>query len=129
MDTVGEFLTRIRNAGSAGHDKVDVPSSKFRLGLAEILLNAGLIRSFKLAKDTRQGVMRVYLKYSDSGRHVITQLERVSRPGRRIYVKSENIPVVKSGLGTTIVSTNQGLMTGEQAKIKKLGGEFICKIW
>lgn len=129
MDTVSEFLTRIRNAGVSRHEKVDVPASKLRVGLAEILANQGLIRSFKVAKDSKQGVMRVYLKYSDDGSHVISAINTVSRPGRRVYVKSNEIPQVRSGLGMTIVSTSQGLMSGKEAQKKNLGGELLCKIW
>jgi small subunit ribosomal protein S8 len=129
MDTVSEFLTRVRNAGAARHEKVDVPASKMRVGLAEILVNNGFIRSFKVAKDSKQGVMRVYLKYSEEGDHVITHLERISRPGRRVYVKSLEIPAVRSGMGMTIVSTSQGLMSGNEAQKKNLGGELLCKVW
>jgi small subunit ribosomal protein S8 len=129
MDTVSEFLTRIRNAGAAKHEKVDLPSSKLRVGLAGILANSGLIRSFKVAKDSKQGVMRVYLKYDDGGKHVISAINTVSRPGRRIYVRSHEIPQVRSGLGMTILSTSQGLMTGYEATKKNLGGELICKVW
>lgn len=129
MDTVAEFLTRIRNAGTARHEKVDVPASKMRAGLAEILANNGLIRSYKVAKDSKQGVMRVYLKYDESGEHVINKIERVSRPGRRVYVKANEIPVVRSGLGMTILSTSQGLMSGKEAQKKNLGGELVAKVW
>ena len=129
MDTVSEFLTRIRNAGASRHEKVDVPASKMRVGLAEILANQGLIRSFKVAKDSKQGVMRVYLKYSDDGAHVISAINTVSRPGRRVYVKSTDIPQVRSGMGMSIVSTSQGLMSGKEAQKKNLGGELLCKIW
>ncbi len=129
MDTVAEFLTRIRNAGTARHEKVDVPASKLRAGLAEILVNNGLIRSYKVAKDSKQGVMRVYLKYSETGDHVINKIERISRPGRRVYVKANEIPAVRSGLGMTILSTSQGLMSGKEAQKKNLGGELVCKVW
>ncbi len=129
MDTIAQFLTRIRNAGTARHEKVDIPSSKVRVGLAEILVNNGLIRSFKVAKDSKQGVMRVYLKYNENGEHVISSIDRISRPGRRVYVKSNEIPVVRSGLGMTIVSTSQGLMSGKEAQKKNLGGELVAKLW
>lgn len=129
MDKVGEFLTRIRNAGLARHEKVDVPFSKLRSGLAEILAANGLIRSFKVAKDSKQGVMRVYLKYHDSGAHVMSNIQCVSRPGRRVYIKAGNIPVVRSGMGLAILSTSKGLMSGNQAKESNVGGELICKIW
>ncbi len=129
MDTIAEFLTRIRNAGTARHEKVDVPASKMRAGLAEILVNNGLIRSYKVAKDSKQGVMRVYLKYNETGEHVINKIERISRPGRRVYVKATEIPAVRSGLGMTILSTSQGLMSGKEAQKKNLGGELLCKVW
>ncbi|MEZ0393026.1 MAG: 30S ribosomal protein S8 [Pseudobdellovibrionaceae bacterium] len=129
MDTIAQFLTRIRNAGTARHEKVDIPASKVRVGLAEILVNNGLIRSYKVAKDSKQGVMRVYLKYDEAGAHVINKIDRVSRPGRRVYVKATDIPVVRSGLGMTIVSTSQGLMSGKEAQKKNLGGELVAKVW
>ena len=129
MDMIGEFLTRIRNAGRAKHEKVDIPASKLRVGIAEILATSGFIRSYKVAKDSKQGVMRVYLKYNEGGSHAIDIVQRVSRPGRRVYVKSTDIPLIRSGHGMAIVSTSQGLMTGQQAKQKNLGGEFICKVW
>lgn len=129
MDTVAEFLTRVRNAGASKHEKVDVPASKLRAGLADILAQTGYIRSFKVAKDSKQGIMRVYLKYNETGDHAITEVKRVSRPGRRVYVKSTDIPPVLSGLGLTILSTSQGLMSGIDAQKKNLGGELICKVW
>ncbi len=129
MDTISEFLTRVRNAGVAKHEKVDVPASKLRAGLAEILVNQGLIRSYKVAKDSKQGIMRVYLKYDELGNHAISSIQRVSRPGRRVYVKSAEIPVVRSGLGMSIISTSQGLMSNEDAQKKNLGGELLCKLW
>lgn len=129
MDTIAQFLTRIRNAGTARHEKVDVPASKVRAGIADILVANGLIRSYKVAKDSKQGVMRVYLKYNENGEHAINSIDRVSRPGRRVYVKSTEIPVVRSGLGMTILSTSQGLMSDKDAQKKNLGGELVCKIW
>ncbi len=129
MDTIAEFLTRVRNAGAARHEKVDVPASKVRVGLAEILVSNGFIRSYKVAKDSKQGVMRLYLKYDDTGHHAIENIERVSRPGRRIYVRATEIPPVRSGLGMVILSTSQGLMSGKDAHSKNLGGEYVCKIW
>ncbi len=129
MDTISEFLTRIRNAGLARHEKVDVPSSGLREGIAKILVDAGLLRNFKIAKDSKQGIMRIYLKYNEAGEHAINKIDRVSRPGRRVYVKSNQIPTIRSGLGMTIISTSQGLMSGSEAQKKKLGGELIAKVW
>ena len=129
MDKVGEFLTRIRNAGTAKHEKVDVPASKLREKIAEILVKAGYIRSFKVAKDNKQGVMRVYLKYNEAGEHVVGSIQRMSTPGRRYYVPATRIPQIRSGFGTVILSTSSGLMTGDEAKSKNLGGECLCRIW
>lgn len=129
MDKVGEFLTRIRNAGAAKHEKVDIPASRFRQGLAEILVKQGYIRSYKVAKDSKQGIMRVYLKYNEAGQHAIESISRVSRPGRRVYVRADQVPVVRSGMGVTILSTSHGLMSGTEAKEKNVGGELLCKVW
>jgi small subunit ribosomal protein S8 len=129
MDTISEFLTRIRNAGLAKHEKVDVPCSNFRVGLATVLRDTGFIKTFKVVKDGRQGIMRIYLRYSDDGSHVITDISRASRPGRRLYVPCEKIPSVRSGYGISILSTSKGLMGSKEAAEKRLGGELICTIW
>ena len=129
MDTISQFLTVIRNAGLAKHEKVDVPASKVRVGIAQILANEGYIRSFKVAKDSKQGIMRIYLKYDDAGNHVMTSIDRVSRPGRRVYVQNDKVPSVRSGLGMSILSTSKGIMGSKQAKEQKLGGELLCTLW
>lgn len=129
MDTIAQFLTVIRNAGAAKHEKVDMPASKVRAGIAQILANEGYIRSFKVAKDSKQGIMRVYLKYDEAGNHAITAVDKVSTPGRRVYVKSDRIPRVRSGLGICVISTSHGIMSGKQATDSKLGGELLCTIW
>lgn len=129
MDTVSQFLTRIRNAGLAKHEKVDVPASNMRIGLARILSEKGLIRSYKVAKDTKQGVMRIYLKYASNGEHAMSQISVISKPGRRVYVGATDIPIIRSGLGMCILSTNKGLMDGEAARKENIGGELICKVW
>lgn len=128
MDTIGEFLTRIRNAGMARHEKVDIPASNVRAGIAEVLKNAGFIENFKVVKDGKQGMMRVYLKY-ENGKSAISDLSRASRPGRRYYIKHDQIPNVRNGYGTAILSTNKGILTGKQASEQKLGGELICTVW
>jgi small subunit ribosomal protein S8 len=129
MDTIAEFITRIRNAGLARHEKVDVPSSNMRVGLARILQETGYIRTFKVARDGKQGVMRVYLKYNEKGHPVINAIRKVSRPGRRLYVKSTEIPKVRSGFGLCILSTNKGVMSGDQAQKENVGGELLCQLW
>ncbi|WII73265.1 30S ribosomal protein S8 [Bdellovibrio sp. 22V] len=129
MDTISQFLTMIRNAGAAKHEKVDLPASKVRAGIAQILANEGFIRSFKVAKDSKQGIMRVYLKYDEAGNHAINSIDRVSRPGRRVYVKSDKVPVVRSGMGMSILSTSKGIMSAKQAAEQNLGGELLCTLW
>lgn len=129
MDTVGDFLTRVRNAAAAKHEKVDVPSSNVRVGLAKILQEAGYIRDFKVAKDGKQGLMRLYLRYDDKGKALFSSLRRVSRPSRKRYVKSSEIPNVRSGYGLSILSTNKGILSGETARKENLGGELLCEIW
>lgn len=129
MDTIGEFLTRIRNAGMAKHEKLDVPASNVRVGIAKILLESGYIRSFKVARDGKQGIMRVYLKYNEKGKPLISAVDRVSRPGRRIYVKAKDIPQVRNGYGISILSTNRGIVDGDKAKVDNLGGELLCQVW
>ena len=129
MDTISQFLTIIRNAGAAKHEKVDLAASKVRACIAQILVNEGLIRSFKVAKDSKQGIMRVYLKYDEAGHHVINSIDKVSRPGRRVYVKSDKIPQVRSGMGMSIISTSKGIMSGKQAAEQNLGGELLATLW
>jgi len=129
MDKVADFLTQIRNAGKARHEKVDMPASKLRAGVAQVLASEGFIRSFKVAKDSKQGIMRVYLKYDDAGNHAISQISKVSTPGRRFYVQSSKIPVVRSGFGITILSTSQGVISGKTAIEKGIGGELLCTVW
>lgn len=129
MDTIAQFLTSIRNAGAAKLEKVDVPSSNMRVGIAKILQEEGCIKSFKVAKDSKQGVMRVYLKYDDNGNHMITNIQRVSKPGRRLYSKTTDIPYVRSGYGFSILSTNKGVVSSKSAKQLKLGGEILCEVW
>lgn len=129
MDTIGEFLTRIRNAGLAKHEKVDIPCSNVRVGIANVLRDSGYIRNFKVVKDGKQGIMRVYLEYKDDGHHAITAIDRASRPGRRHYVRCSEIPNVRSGYGMSVLSTSKGIMSSKEATEKKLGGELICTIW
>ncbi len=129
MDTIGNFLTRIRNASMARHDKVDVPSSNVRKGIAEVLKSHGYIRNYKVVNDGRQGMMRVYLKYSAQGEPVISVLQRESRPGIRKYVNLSTMPKVRSGYGLAILSTSKGIMSSTDATKEKVGGEFVCSVW
>ncbi len=129
MDKIAEFITVIRNGGKVKAEKVDVPASKVRAGIAQILVDEGYIRSFKVAKDSKQGIMRVYLKYDEEGHHAISDIKRISRPGRRLYIKNDNVPVIRSGLGFAILSTSQGIISGRTATEKKLGGELLVTVW
>lgn len=129
MDTVAQFITRIRNAGNAKHEKVDVPSSNLRVGIANILQKNGYIRSFKVVRDGKQGMMRVYLRYNEKGEPVIRNIDRVSSPGLRRYVGAKEIPVVRNGYGMAVVSTSKGIMSGDEAREQNLGGELLFQLW
>lgn len=129
MDTVAQMLTIIRNGSSARLEKVDMPSSKLRENLAKILADTGYIRSFKVAKDSKQGIMRIYLKYDDAGAPAMTAIQKVSRPGKRSYVHAADVPSVRSGTGMCILSTNKGLLTGNDAKKQNVGGELLAVVW
>jgi len=127
-DPIADMLTRIRNAIMARHTRVLIPASKMKLAIARILKEEGYIRDFDLLKDNPQGTLRISLKYVDK-RPVLTQLKRISRPGLRVYTKRDDIPRVRGGIGTAIISTPQGLMTGRRAYQLGLGGEVVCYIW
>lgn len=129
MDKIAEFATRIRNASNARHEKVDIPASGLRQGIAEVLKQEGFIRNFKVVRDGKQGVMRVYLKYSEEGEPLITDIQRVSSSGRRFYVGTDKIPKIRSGFGITVLSTNVGILSGRAAQEKKVGGELLLKVW
>ena len=128
-DPIADMLTRIRNASKAKHEKVDIPSSKLKVEIAKILKDEGFVKNVKLVKDRRQGLIRVYLKYTDEDLPVLQGLKRVSRPGCRVYAGNDAIPKVMEGLGTTILSTPKGILTGKQAKKDNVGGEILCQVW
>lgn len=129
MDTVSDFLTRLRNAVSAGHDKVDLPSSSIKKNIADVLKRTGYVSDYKIVKDDKQGVMRVYLASDDKGRAKINVLKKVSRPSRRVYINVDKIPSVRSGFGIAVLSTNKGILSGQEAKSQNLGGELLCLVW
>ncbi|MEJ2519236.1 MAG: 30S ribosomal protein S8 [Desulfuromonadales bacterium] len=128
-DPIADMLTRIRNAGMAQHPKLDIPSSNVKVAVAEVLKNLGYIKNFKVVSDDLQGVLRVYLKYDDNNNTVIHEISRVSRPGRRVYVKHNEIPQVKNGLGAAILSTSKGVMDDATAREAQVGGEVLCTVW
>lgn len=127
-DPIADMLTRIRNAGSAGHRWVDMPVSKLKTEVARLLKDNHLVYDYKLLDDGRFGVLRIYLKYHEEG-PIIRHLERVSRPGRRHYVKAQDIPRVRNGLGMAILSTSRGILSGRRAKAEGVGGELMALVW
>lgn len=129
MDSIAQMLTIIRNGSAARLEKVDMPASKLRENVAKLLVHEGYARSYKIARDSKQGIMRVYLKYDEAGSPGFDNLQKVSTPGRRVYVKATEIPVVRSGTGHAIVSTSKGIMTGKEAQKSQLGGELLCLVW
>ncbi len=128
-DPIADMLTRIRNGNLAKQDKVDIPASNFKAGIAKVLKNEGYIKNSKIIKDRKQGLLRVYLKYGPKNERTIEGIKRVSKPGRRIYSGFEEIPKIRGGLGIMIISTSKGIMTDREARKKKMGGELICSIW
>ena len=128
-DPIADFLTGVRNAIRAKRRKVDVPATKFKTEIARVLLRERYINNFKVIEDTKQGVLRIYLKYAGEDTSVITGIRRISTPGRRVYVRKDGIPRVMGGLGTSIVSTSRGLMTDGEAREAGLGGELVCQVW
>lgn len=128
-DTIADMLTRIRNASSAKHDSVDVPASKVKKAIAQILLDEGYIQSFEVIDDEKQGVIRITLKYGANKSQTITGIRRVSKPGLRIYTNVEDMPKVMKGLGIAILSTSKGIMTDKQARKANVGGEVLAYVW
>ena len=128
-DPVADMLTRVRNGSLAEHEKVDIPSSRLKVRLAEILKEEGFIKNFRLIEDKRQGVLRVYLKYGPGQERVISGLRRVSKPGRRLYVGADRIPSVLGGMGVAILSTPRGVLTDRESRKAKVGGEVLCYVW
>ena len=127
-DAIADMLTRIRNAGSAKHETVDIPSSNLKKSIAKILLEEGYIKSVEDIKDEKQGVIRVVLKYSEK-KNVITGIKRISKPGLRVYASKDEIPKVLGGLGVAIISTSKGIMTDKKARFEGVGGEVLAFIW
>jgi small subunit ribosomal protein S8 len=128
-DPVSDLLARLRNALSARHEKADVPSSRFKVELARILKDEGYIKNFKVMDDRGGSLLRLYLKYDEAGNPVIHGLTRSSKPGRRLYAGKDELPEVLGGLGVAIVSTSQGLLSGNDAKKRGVGGEVVCTVW
>ena len=128
-DAIADFLNRITNGQKARFDKVDIPASRMKTGIARILKEEGYIKNFKLIRDNKQGILRVQLKYDDSRDGSITGLKRISKPGCRVYVGHDEIPRIMNSMGIAILSTSKGLMTDRQARKEAIGGELLCSIW
>lgn len=131
-DPIADMLTRIRNANAAFKETVDIPASNLKRAVVDMLKKEGYIEEYKYIEDGKQGVLKVFLKYSGDRRHrerVINGIVRVSKPGRRIYVKKDKLPKVKSGMGIAVISTSNGLITDKEARKLGVGGEVICYVW
>jgi small subunit ribosomal protein S8 len=128
-DPIADMLIRIKNASQARLSKVRIPASKMKREIARVLKEEGYIADYKFIRDNKQGILIIYLRYLDGKKPVITGVKRISKPGRRIYVKASEIPVVQSGLGIALLSTSQGIMTDAQARKKGIGGELLAYVW
>ncbi|MBP2645217.1 MAG: ribosomal protein [Firmicutes bacterium] len=128
-DPIADMLTRIRNANSVYHDKVEIPASKIKQSIADILKIEGFIKDYEMVADSKQGVLRVGLKYGSNREKVITGIKRISKPGLRVYAKKDQLPRVLGGLGIAIISTSKGIMSDKQARREGLGGEVIAYVW
>ena len=128
-DPVADILTRIRNASAARHSKVEVPASKLKVEIARILKEEGYITNYRVADEAGKPVIKIYLKYTPDSSPVISHIERVSRPGCRVYVSAQQVPLVIGGLGISILTTSRGGMTGQQARKQGVGGETLCSVY
>lgn len=127
-DPIADMLTRIRNGNMKKHESITVPASNMKKNLAQILLDEGYIKGYNVVEDDKQGTMTIDLKYVDDQRS-ISGIQRISKPGRRVYVRANEVPYVLGGLGIAILSTSHGIMTDKQARAEKVGGEVICYVW
>lgn len=128
-DPIADMLTRIRNANSAAHKTVDIPSSNMKKTIAEILMNEGYVKGFNVIEDGKQGILRVQLKYGPNKEKVITGIKRISKPGLKVYANKNEVPRVLGGLGIAIISTSKGVITDKDARKMGVGGEVICYVW
>ncbi|MCL5058841.1 MAG: 30S ribosomal protein S8 [Actinobacteria bacterium] len=128
-DPIADFLTRIRNANTVYHEKVEAPASRMKKAIADILKEEGFIKDCEYVADGKQGVIRVYMKYGGNKVRVITGLKKISKPGLRVYARKDSVPKVLGGLGIAVISTSKGIMTDKKARQLGLGGEVICYIW
>ncbi|MFD1929762.1 30S ribosomal protein S8 [Sporosarcina siberiensis] len=128
-DPIADMLTRIRNANMVRHEKLEVPASNMKKEIAEILKREGFVREVEYVKDNKQGIIRIFLKYGQNNERVITGLKRISKPGLRVYAKTNEVPKVLNGLGIALVSTSHGVLTDKDARAKQVGGEVVAYVW
>lgn len=128
-DPIADMLTRIRNANTVGHEFVEIPASKMKTSIAEILLNEGFIKSFDVVDDSKQGIIKVEMKYGANKEKVINGIKKISKPGLKVYAKANEVPKVLGGLGIAIVSTSKGVISDKKARELGVGGEVICYVW
>ena len=128
-DPIADMLTRIRNANMVRHEKLEVPASNMKREIAEILKREGFVRDVEFVKDNKQGIIRIFLKYGQNEERVITGLKRISKPGLRVYAKTNEVPKVLNGLGIALVSTSHGILTDKEARAKQVGGEVVAYVW
>ncbi|WP_422121863.1 30S ribosomal protein S8 [Planococcus sp. X10-3] len=128
-DPIADMLTRIRNANMVRHEKLELPASNVKKDIAEILKREGFVRDVEYVEDDKQGMIRIFLKYGSNNERVITGLKRISKPGLRVYAKTDEVPRVLNGLGIALVSTSQGLVTDKEARAKQIGGEILAYVW
>jgi small subunit ribosomal protein S8 len=128
-DPIADLLTRIRNANMVRHEKLEVPASNIKKEIAEILKREGFVRDVEFVEDSKQGVIRIFLKYGSNNERVITGVKRISKPGQRVYAKANEVPKVLNGLGVALVSTSQGVITDKEARAKQVGGEVLAYVW
>ena len=128
-DAIADMLTRVRNAGTAKHETVDIPASNIKKDIARILLDEGYVKNFELIEDGKQGLIRIVLKYTGNKQNVITGIKRISKPGLRVYANKDELPKVLGGLGVAVISTSKGIMTDKKARNEGVGGEVLAFIW
>lgn len=128
-DPVADMLTRIRNANTVRHEKLELPASKIKRDIADILKREGFVRDYEFIEDNKQGVLRIFLKYGNNNEQVITGIKRISKPGLRVYAKADEVPRVLNGLGIAIVSTSKGVLSDKEARSQAVGGEVLAYVW
>lgn len=128
-DPIADMLTRIRNANMAGHDKLELPASKIKKEIADILKREGFVRDYEFIEDNKQGILRIFLKYGVKKARVITGIKRISKPGLRVYAKADEVPRVLNGLGIAVVSTSNGVLSDKEARTQAVGGEVLAYVW